>query len=70
MYPLAQRIKRTVFRLNQKDRQEVVLNMLKNRLDTTIICKVTGLSEKEINKLKKQSKQYIECSSYIFFFKI
>ncbi len=32
--------------------REIVLNMLKSRLDTPLICKVTGLSEKEINKLK------------------
>ena len=36
----------------QEGRQEVALNMLKSRLDTSLICKVTGLSEKEINKLK------------------
>ena len=32
--------------------KEVVLNMLKNRLDTSLICKVTGLSKEEIKKLK------------------
>ena len=36
-------------------RQEVVSNMLKNHLDTSLICKVTGLSEEEIQKLKKES---------------
>ena len=36
----------------QVGRQEVVLNMLKNKMDTQLITKVTGLSEKEINKLK------------------
>ncbi|MCY4513048.1 MAG: Rpn family recombination-promoting nuclease/putative transposase [Bdellovibrionales bacterium] len=39
----------------QEGRQEVVLNMLQNKLDVSLICKVTGLSEKEINKLKNGS---------------
>ena len=39
----------------QKGRQEVVSNMLKNHLDTSLICKVTGLSEEEIQKLKSRS---------------
>ena len=43
----------------QEERQmrdkQIVLNMLKNRLDTDLICKVTGLSQQEINKLKNGS---------------
>ena len=37
--------------VQMRDKQ-VVLNMLKNRLDIELICKVTGLSTTEINKLK------------------
>ena len=37
----------------QVERQKVVLNMLKNKMDIKIITEVTGLSEKEIKKLKK-----------------
>ena len=33
-------------------RQEVVLNMLKEKINVSVISKVTGLSEKEIKKLK------------------
>ena len=40
----------------QAERQHVVLNMLKSQLDTSLICKVTGLSETEIKKLKNNSK--------------
>ena len=36
----------------QEERQKVVENMLKSRLDLSLISKVTGLSETEINKLK------------------
>ena len=36
----------------EKRNREVVLNMLQNKLDIPFICKVTGLSEKEIKKLK------------------
>ena len=36
----------------QEGRQEVVMNMLKNKIDTKLITKVTGLTEKEITKLK------------------
>ena len=32
--------------------KEVILNMLKNKIDNKLISKVTGLSEKEIKKLK------------------
>ncbi len=39
----------------QQERQQVVLNMLKSRLDTSLICKVTGLSTAEIKKLKNGS---------------
>ena len=38
----------------QEGQQKVVLNMLKNKMDIKIITKVTGLSEKEIKKLKKE----------------
>ena len=36
----------------QKERQQVVLNMLKEKADIAFVAKVTGLSKKEINKLK------------------
>ena len=36
----------------QKGRQEVILKMLKEKVDIAFISKVTGLSEKEIKKLK------------------
>ena len=39
----------------QEGRQEVVLNMLKEKADISFISKVTGLSEKEIQKLKNSS---------------
>ncbi|MCZ0932438.1 MAG: Rpn family recombination-promoting nuclease/putative transposase [Oligoflexia bacterium] len=40
----------------QEGRQEVVLNMLKEKADIAFIAKVTGLSEKEIKKLKNGSE--------------
>ena len=39
----------------QDERQQVILNMLKEKIDTSVISKVTGLSEKEIKKLKNGS---------------
>lgn len=39
----------------QESRREVVRNMLQNKLETPLISKVTGLSEKEIKKLKNGS---------------
>ena len=36
----------------QEERQQVVLNLLKEKADIAFIAKVTGLSEKEIKKLK------------------
>ena len=39
----------------QKGRQEVVLNMLKEKADISFIAKVTGLSESAIKKLKNNS---------------
>ena len=39
----------------RKGRQEVVLNMLKKRTKISFISEVTGLSEKEIKKLKNGS---------------
>ena len=39
----------------QKKRNEVILNMLKNKLDISMISKVTGLSVKEIKKFKNGS---------------
>ena len=39
----------------QEGIQQVVLNMLENNLDMSLICKVTGLSEKEVKKLKNGS---------------
>ena len=37
----------------QKRDKEVILNMLKGKSEISFIAKVTGLSEKEIKKLKK-----------------
>ena len=39
----------------QQKQQQVVLNMLKEKADLSFICKVTGLSEEELNKLKNGS---------------
>ena len=39
----------------QENQQKVILNMLKKRMDIDIISEVTGLSKKEIQKLKKKS---------------
>ena len=36
----------------QKGRLEVVRNMLDNKMDTSLIAKITGLPKKEIQKLK------------------
>ena len=38
-----------------EERQQVILNMLKKKLDISFISEVTGLSEKEIEKLKNKS---------------
>ena len=40
--------------MQTRDKQ-IVLNMLKEQADTDFICKVTGLSQEEINKLKNGS---------------
>ena len=39
----------------QKERRAVALNMLKEQADMCFICKVTGLSEEEIDKLKSNT---------------
>ena len=39
----------------QEEKQQVILNMLKEKIDTSVISKVTGLSEKEIKKIKNGS---------------
>ncbi len=39
----------------EKGMQAVALNMLKEKADLSFICKVTGLSEEEINRLKNNS---------------
>ena len=39
----------------QKGRQELILNMLKEKADVQFIAKVTGLSVKEIKNFKKRS---------------
>ena len=39
----------------RESQREVVRNMLQNKLETPLISKITGLSEKEINKLKNGS---------------
>ena len=36
----------------REERQQVVLNMLKEKADLSFVCKVTGLSEEEIKKLQ------------------
>ena len=36
----------------QEEKRQVILNMLKNDLDMSLICKVTGLSPEEIKKLQ------------------
>ena len=36
----------------QEGRQEVVLNMLKKKMDVSLIAEITNLPEKEIKKLK------------------
>ena len=40
-----------------QQRDKVVLNMLKKKLDTSLIAEVTGLSEEEIKKLKNRSRK-------------
>ena len=37
----------------EKSKAELVMSMLENKLDISLISKITGLSEKEIRKLKK-----------------
>ena len=39
----------------QKGRREIILNMLKEKIDIALVSKVTGLSAKEIKKLKNGS---------------
>ena len=39
----------------QEGMQQVALSMLKEKADLSFICKVTGLSEKELKKLKNGS---------------
>ena len=39
----------------QEERKQIVLNMLKKKTDIAFISEVTGLSEKEIRKLKSGS---------------
>ncbi len=42
----------------QEGKQEVILSLLKNKMDTSVICKATGLSKAELKKLqKKHSKK-------------
>ena len=41
----------------QKRNREVALNMLKEQANISFISKVTGLSEKEISKLKHSNKK-------------
>ena len=45
-------IERERWEARQEERQAVILNMLKEKLDLSVISKVTGLSEEEIKKLK------------------
>ena len=39
----------------EKGRKEVIVNMLKEKLDITLVSKVTGLPTKEIKKLQNGS---------------
>ena len=39
----------------EKEKKAIALNMLKSCLDTSLICKITGLTVEEINKLKNIS---------------
>ena len=39
----------------QQGVQQVVLNMLKEKAKIAFICKVTGLSEKEVKQLKNKT---------------
>ena len=39
----------------QEERKQVVLNMLKEKINVSVISKITGLAEKEIKKLKNGS---------------
>ena len=39
----------------EEERRQVILNMLQNKLDISLITKVTGLPEAEIIKLKNGS---------------
>ena len=38
----------------QEGIEQVILNMLQNNLDMSLICKVTGLSPEEIKKLQTE----------------
>ena len=38
-----------------EERRNLIINMLKNEMETSFISKITNLSEEEINKLKKSS---------------
>ena len=59
-YIKAEGVQEGIQRGRQEERQvrdkQIVQNMLKNRLDTSLICKVTGISQQEINKLKNNLK--------------
>ena len=39
----------------QEERQQVILNMLQNNLDMSLICKLTGLTPEEIKKLQNKN---------------
>ena len=39
----------------QEERQQVITNMLKKKLDISLISEVTGLPAKEIKKLKNEA---------------
>ena len=41
----------------KKGKTELVMNMLKNKLDISLISKITGLSEKEIHQLKELQEE-------------
>ena len=41
----------------EKGKTELVMNMLENKLDISLISKITGLSEKEIHQLKESQEK-------------
>ncbi|MBQ7141285.1 MAG: hypothetical protein IJO32_07275, partial [Bacilli bacterium] len=40
----------------EKNKRDVVINMLKENIDVEVICRVTGLNEKEILNISNENK--------------